>query len=667
MNGELIYALDVGTRKVMGIVARRRGESVEVLAVDTAEHPTRSMSAGEVRDVRAVGDLIRAQAARLSEKVGVTLTRAAVAVAGRDLRTNSGRAILALPQAEPVTPAQAREALLEAVEDALARLPRGEGGLSSHSCVGYAPTRYLVDGDAVTDPVGRHAARLEAEALATTLPRRVLDGLSAALARAGLEASTITLEPIAALQAAVPEDLRRFHLALVDVGAGTSDIAIVRDGEIRAFGMVPCAGDFVTEALADVAALDFFTAERAKRELAEGREARVSDVFDRLRVLTPAETLPKLAPAVRELAARVAETVRALGGGAPRLVLCVGGGSLTPGLQEALAEALGLSADRVGRRRAAAEGLPESVTGPQAATPLGIALIAAAGRGLRLRRVRLDGRPLHALEVGRPLTVLDALVAAGLPARDIHGRLGLSSTYTLNGELKTARGTCGVPARVSCGGRPAALDEPLPEDAELAFVPAQAGADARPTLGRILAEAGLERRVRVLGRALTLHPKAVVNGHPADPDAPLPDRARVEWSRWPELSEILAWAGAPAGAGVTADGLPAAPGDVLGDGAVVELAAEPSAPSDEAAAAVPAPARRATLSVSVNGETHVLERPVPRGFGSESPVLLVDLLPRLGAALAPVTGRRLRLTIDGRPAGYTTPLHEGAEVAIRFD
>ena len=591
MNDELIYALDVGTRKVLGLVARRSGSGIEVLACDVAEHTTRSMSAGEVRDVRAVGDLIRGQVERLSARVGMPLKRAAVAVAGRDLRTNVGRALLTLPQPGPVEPEHVRQAVLEAVQNALSNLPRGEGGLSSHSCVGYAPTRFLIDGDAVLDPVGHHASGLEAEVLATTLPRRVLDGLSAALERAGLEASTITLEPIAALQAAVPEDLRRFHLALVDVGAGTSDIAIVRDGEIRAFGMVPCAGDFVTEALADLAALDFFTAEGAKRELAAGREARAADVFDNVRVLTPAETLPRLQPAIRELATRVAEAIRVLGGGAPRLVLCVGGGSLTPGLQEEIAAALGLPPDRVGRRRATAEGLPESVAGPQAATPLGIALIAAAERGLRLRRVRLDGRSFHTLEIGRPLTVLDALVAAGVPVRDVRGCLGLSISYTLNGQVKTARGTCGKPGRVVSGGSALTLDALLPQDADLAFIPAEAGEDAHPTLGHILAAAGLERRVRVLGRTLTLHPQATVNGAPADPDAPLPDRARVEWRRWPDLRDILSWAGAPADARPLVDGAAADLHLVLHDGAVVELNPEPLV----AAAAPPAPgtARRA--------------------------------------------------------------------------
>lgn len=694
MNDELIYALDVGTRKVMGIVARRGASGLEVLACDVIEHSTRAMSAGEVRDVGAVSEIIRAQTERLSAKTGVCLRRAAVAVAGRDLRTSRGRAALELAQPQAVDAELLRRAVHEAVQDALARLPRSQGGatLAAHYCVGYAATRFTLDGDVIENPLGHRAQRLEAEVLATTLPRRVLDGLAAALERAGLEPSTITLEPIAALQAAVPDELRRFHLALIDVGAGTSDVAILRDGEIQAFGMVPCAGDFVTEALADMAALDFFTAERAKRELSEGREARVLDVFDRARTLSPAEVLPKLAPAVRELAARAAECVRALGGGSPRLALCVGGGSLTPGFEAALAAELGMPEERVGRRRASAAGLPAEVAGPQAATPLGIALVAASERGLRLRRVRLDERAIFALEIGRPLTAADALAAAGVPPKDVYGRLGLASTITLNGSLRAVRGGFGRPARVECDGQPIALDAPLPEGASLRFTPAEPGLDARPTLGELLRAAGLERSITLLGKPMPMRPIALVNGKPAEPGAPLADRAVVETLRWPTAGELLEAAGVMHDGDLLCDGRHLRMAEVPADGAVIEAAPAPASapelhedlggftdvPMRPAAACAPAasapapdPFRelspRPTIGVYVNGERFEVSRPSPEG-GRERPVLLVDLLPRLGTiSLRPVPGRRLKMAVDGRPAGYTSPLHEGAEVTIRFD
>ena len=77
----------------------------------------------------------------------------------------------------------------------------------------------------------------------------------------------LTLEPIAAINVLIPPSMRRLNVALVDIGAGTSDIAITDSGTVIAYGMVPIAGDEVTEAISDQYLLDFPMAEKAKREL----------------------------------------------------------------------------------------------------------------------------------------------------------------------------------------------------------------------------------------------------------------------------------------------------------------------------------------------------------------------------------------------------------------
>ena len=77
----------------------------------------------------------------------------------------------------------------------------------------------------------------------------MVDSLEAVLIEAGLEMRGLTLEPIAALEAVIPPTMRHLNLTLVDIGAGTSDIAFTGDGTVRAFAMVPQAGDAVTEAV----------------------------------------------------------------------------------------------------------------------------------------------------------------------------------------------------------------------------------------------------------------------------------------------------------------------------------------------------------------------------------------------------------------------------------
>lgn len=80
----------------------------------------------------------------------------------------------------------------------------------------------------------------------------------------GLDVGFMTLEPIAAIEAAVPNNIRLLNVALVDIGAGTSDIAITKDGTIAAYAMTSTAGDEITEMLAKTYLLDFDTAEAVK-------------------------------------------------------------------------------------------------------------------------------------------------------------------------------------------------------------------------------------------------------------------------------------------------------------------------------------------------------------------------------------------------------------------
>ena len=117
----------------------------------------------------------------------------------------------------------------------------------------------------------------------TFLPRIVIDSLSASLSAAGLEMGSLTLEPIAAIQTAIPLSMRRLNLALVDIGAGTSDIALTRDGVIFAYGMVSVAGDEITEALCQHYLLDFRQESGSKggfkeRETHCGKRIRARDI-----------------------------------------------------------------------------------------------------------------------------------------------------------------------------------------------------------------------------------------------------------------------------------------------------------------------------------------------------------------------------------------------------
>lgn len=606
MTVDTIYALDIGTRKVMGLVVSCSGAKASVIDAEVVEHTTRAMAAGQIQDVGQVASAVRSVTAALSRRTGLPLRRAALAVAGRNLKTARGLASCVYASGRELTPRDLERGVMEALGNALGTLAPG------YQCVGYAVIGHRVDGETLARPAGRWAYRLETEILATLLPRRVLDGLFSVLGQADLEADAITLEPIAALAAVIPEELKRFHLALVDVGAGTSDIAIVRDGCVQSFGMVPCAGDFVTEALGDSYLLDFNTAERIKRGLSCSPWAQAQDIFHRLRRIESPQAVAALAPHLADLAGKIAGHILELGQGQkPRAVVCVGGGGLVPGFEAALARALDLSPERVGLKtpEAALEisnPLVERL-GPQAATPLGIALVASSGRGLTFRKVFFNDAPLHLLDLGRPLDVMSVLAAAAMPAAKIYGKPGLAKTFTVNGELRALKGGEGFPAIIDVNGSPAALDHPVAAQDRIRFEEAICGQEASGTVGEVLEE--FARVSEEGGRSVKIYPRALLNGAPCELETPLPDRASLTWETH-----------APAAA-VVASG----------------------------------------LEVIVNG------RPVLLNPGRDAQVMLVDLFKHISISTDQAVGKKLRLLLNGQEARFTSPLHHGAEVKVYFE
>ena len=113
---------------------------------------------------------------------------------------------------------------------------------SQYFCVGYSIVDYQLENQVIGNLVGQIGAEIAVEVVATFLPRVVVDSLFSSLKRADLSVQSLTLEPIAAISIAIPPNMRLLNLALVDIGAGTSDIALVRDGNIYGYAMVPLGG-----------------------------------------------------------------------------------------------------------------------------------------------------------------------------------------------------------------------------------------------------------------------------------------------------------------------------------------------------------------------------------------------------------------------------------------
>jgi len=524
-----IFALDIGTRKVMGMVASLEGETAEILDVEVIEHPRRPMFDGQIHSIEEVAKTVSVIKQNLESRLEKKLKEVGIAVAGRNLITCKSKVVKDLGSEQEVTQDMISGLELEAVENIL----RDSGkNLIQFYCVGYSPLYYELEGEKMAILLGHRASSISVEVIATFLPRVVLDSMFAVLKKAQLEPINITLEPISALAAIIPPEMRNLNIALVDIGAGTSDLAIIKDGYVYAYGMVAEAGDEITEFISQLLLTDFSNAECIKRVLDTKKEIEYEDIWLRKKTIEASALKGNLLPVVSKLAASIAKVAIDLNGGKPQAVVVVGGGSLTACLMEELSRQFGIDSDKVGIRLPNAikniRDLTGKLSGPESVTPIGIALMTAGALGLRFIDIEVNGRKSRMLDFKQKKDVMGALSLSGvMNAKKLYPRPGISLTVEVNGELKIIKGTLGSPANILLNGIPVSTlcDEVVNGD-RIDFQEALDGKDGSACVKDIV-------RIDSLGvlfneENLFIYPPVLMDGSEVALDACVYDRARIQ-------------------------------------------------------------------------------------------------------------------------------------------
>lgn len=544
---QTIFALDIGTRSVVGMVIQPEndGERCKVLGYEVAEHRERSMMDGQIHDVVAVADVMENVKKKLETKFG-PLKEVAVAAAGRSLKTCRAfgeRNILGQPllNNDDVLALE-----LAAVQEAQAQLAANQDLMDKHEyyCVGYSVVNYYLDDDPIGNLIDQKGETAKAEVIATFLPKVVVDSLLAALQRSGLELKALTLEPIAAINGLIPSSMRRLNIILVDIGAGTSDIAIAAEGTVTAYGMVPVAGDEITEALSNAYILDFHVAERVKRELITKQEITFSDILGMEQTLPSSEIIKQIGHAVDNLAKMITNKIMELNGKTPQAVMLIGGGSLTPGLAEKTAEMLGLPSTRVAVRGAEAIQMianeSVSIKGPEFVTPVGIA-ITANQHPIRYTTVIINDQTLRLFDV-KKLLIGDVLLQAGIDIKKLHGRPGLAMTIKVNGKTTFIPGEHGTPPILLRNGEEARLDTAVQDSDEIAVIPGKDGMSATALLKDVIPMVDT-LDIYINEQPHSLPPIIQVNGKEGSTDSELHDRDEIEVRLPITIAEVLAMTG----------------------------------------------------------------------------------------------------------------------------
>ncbi|NGQ97251.1 cell division protein FtsA [Brevibacillus sp. SYP-B805] len=538
---ERIFALDIGTRSVVGLIVEPVGDKFRVIDCAIQEHSERSMLDGQIHDVVAVAKVISQVKARLEEKHG-PLTRVAVAAAGRSLRTRRVRMEMEIAKQTAFSKEDVLTLEFSAVQEAQAQLAQelNEQDVTRYYCVGYSVVNYYLDGELIGSLIDQRGEKAAIDVIATFLPRVVVDSLLAALKRCGLDMQALTLEPIAAINVLIPVTMRRLNIALVDIGAGTSDIALTEEGAITAYGMVPVAGDEITDALMNAFLLDFPMAEEVKRALTAHESVTFRDILGMEHTLSSTEVVAAIDSDITQLAQKIAEKILELNGKPPQAVMLIGGGSQTPKLTEKVAGMLEIPANRVAVRGAdAIQQFVDThplINGPEFVTPVGIA-VAARRHPIRYVTVTVNETPIRIFDL-RKMTLGDALIAAGLDIRRLYGRPGLAMTLTVNGRMKIIPGGHGTPPIITRNGETAALDTPIADNDSIVVVPGRDGDEARVQVSDLLDEEELFECF-INGESHRLGPIALVNGQACPLSTPLQDRDIVEIRMPRTVEEVL--------------------------------------------------------------------------------------------------------------------------------
>src|SRR6185503_16074458 len=335
-NERYIVGLDIGTTKISCVVAElREGGGVEVVGLGTA--PSRGLRKGVVVNLDATVDEVKSCVEAAEMMAGVAVDSARVGIAGGHIRSFNSRGVIAISGRDRTV---SKEDLRRVMDAARAvSIPQ------DREILHVLPQEFVLDDQGgITQPVGMTGSRLEANVHIVTAATTSIQNLVTCVNRAGIEVRNTVLEQLAASESVLTHDEQDLGVALIDVGGGTTDLAIFEKGSIWHTAVLPAGGDHFTNDLAVGLRTPIPDAERLKKKhgcslatLVEGDDAiEVPSVGGRkARMLSRQVMAEILQPRAEEIFTLIHEEVRRAGFEQLNAgVVLTGGGALLPGMLE---------------------------------------------------------------------------------------------------------------------------------------------------------------------------------------------------------------------------------------------------------------------------------------------------------------------------------------------
>ena len=367
---DLVVGLDIGTAKVMVVVAEVLGGG-ELKLAGLGVAPSNGLKRGVVVNIDATVQSIQQALKEAELMADCKITRVYTGITGSHIRGINSSGMVAVKDRE-VTPAD----VARVVETA-----RAINISTDQRLLLVEPQEFVIDGQDVREPIGMSGIRLEAKVHIVTGAQSAAENIIKCVRRCGLEVEQLLLNPLATSQSVLTQDEKELGVALVDIGAGTTDVAIFTGGAIRHTSVIPIAGDLITSDIAMALRTPTKDAEDikvesgfAKQLLADPeQQVEVPGLGDRgPRMLSRQALAGVIEPRVEEIFSLVHQVIResgyeeVLSSG----VVITGGSAVMPGMVE-LGEDIFLKPVRRGVPQYTGA-LADMVAQPRAATVMGL-------------------------------------------------------------------------------------------------------------------------------------------------------------------------------------------------------------------------------------------------------------------------------------------------------
>jgi len=386
---DLVVGLDIGTAKVMAVVAEVLPDG-ELRVAGLGIASAHGLKRGVVVNIDATVQSIQQALKEAEMMADCKITRVYTGITGSHIRGQNSTGMVIVRDKE-VTPVD----VTRVVETAKAiNIPNDQRLLL------VEPQEFVIDGHEVKEPIGMSGGRLEVKVHIVTGAQSAAENIIKCVRRCGLEVDQLVLNPSASSHAVLTEDEKDLGVALVDIGAGTTDVAIFTDGAIRHTAVIPIAGDLITSDIAMALRTPTKDAEEIKVEYGVAKQL-LADPSEQLEVPGLGDRAPRMLsrqalagviePRVEEIFSLVHQVIRE--SGYEELlssgIVLTGGAAVMPGMVE-LGEDIFLKPVRKGIPLYHGS-LHDMVANPRSATVMGLLEEARLGRARGIKAAQQAG------------------------------------------------------------------------------------------------------------------------------------------------------------------------------------------------------------------------------------------------------------------------------------